>query len=275
MLIYLTPESFQLARKHFGRDFYIGSHLPREIKKSWTYLHEGWNTNARTPVTAAIEAAMTGDNSTVSAEFHLFGSSLKKSTTKETNNKKQNKQKKKPAVPSSCKFSLPGSFDDRAYRVAALVDHYMRHHDEPSILYGDVHHEPSDRERDHLTRLLAEIVTTHDLSPHEIVDEIVKKSDVFAQYKGPDWEKWFIEKLENIQREPSLIAVPPVTNPSLHGKTTTIKQHLTKIGVTDNDIICFVTELCHMVGPATQPYDIIEQWYKVLGACSSHWHKMH
>ena len=270
LLIYLASESFRLAREYFGRDYYVGSHLPREIPKSWTYLHEGWNTIARTPVTAAIESAITGDNSAVSAEFHLFGSSLK---TKETKSKKKKKQKKKVVVPSSCKFTLPASFDDRAYKIAALVDHYTSHHDDPSLLYGDVHHTPSDRERDHLTRLLEEIVTANDLSPHEILDQYVKTSDVFAQYKGPDWEKWFIQKMEHIQRGSSLVAVPPVitTNPSPHGKTTTIKQHLTKIGVTDNDIICLVTELCGMVGPATRPFDIIEQWYKVLAACSSHW----
>ena len=279
LLIYLSSQSFRLAREYFGRDYYVGRHLPREIPKSWTYLQQAWNTIARTLVTEAIEAAVTGDNSTISADFHLFGSSLKKSTTKQTkskkkkNQKKKNQQKKKVFVPSSVKFKLPTSFDDRAYKIAALVDHYTSHHDEPSMLYGNVHHSPSDRERDHLIRLLEEIVTTNDLSPHEILDQHVKKSDAFAQYKGPDWEKWFIQKLEHIQRESSLIAVPPLitTNANPHGKTTTIKQHLTKLGVTDNDIICLVTELCRMVGPATRPFDIIEQWYKVLAACSSHW----
>merc|ERR1711907_720846 len=84
LLIYLSSESFRLARESFGSDYYVGRHLPREIPKSWTYIHETWNTIARTPVTAAIKSAMTGDNSTLSAEFYLFGSSLKKSTTKQT-----------------------------------------------------------------------------------------------------------------------------------------------------------------------------------------------
>ena len=92
LLVSLTSESFRAAREYFGRDYYVGSHLPREIPKSWTYLHEGWNTIARTPVTSAIEAAITGDNSTVSAEFHLFGRSLKKSTTKQTTSKNEDKK---------------------------------------------------------------------------------------------------------------------------------------------------------------------------------------
>ena len=221
LLIHLSPKHFRDARENFGRERYVGSVMPREIPKSWTYLHEGWNTSARSPVTAAIEAAIAEDTSTVSAVFHLFGSCLKKPSTK---NKKKKKQTKEPL---SYKLTLPASFDNYAYKIAALVDHYARHQkEEPSVLYGDVQHSPSDRERDHLTRLLNELVAKQKvLSPQDILDQYVKTSDAFDHYKGPGWSKWFLQELERIKLDPSsLSALPPASNAtaSSNGSSVTI-----------------------------------------------------
>ena len=86
LLVCLRLKEFQEASANFGRARRIGYRMPGEVLKCWTYTQEGWNTSARTPVSKAIKAAVAGDNSAISAEFHLFGSSLKKA-------KKKKKQK--------------------------------------------------------------------------------------------------------------------------------------------------------------------------------------
>ena len=275
LLVCMRPKDFQAARENFGRVRHIGYHIPREIPKSWTYLQEGWNTHARTPVTRAIEAAVAGDNSTSSAEFHLFGSCLKKS--EKQNSKKKKKTQHKVVVASSVKLALPVSvsLDKKAYTIAALVKHFACHQKEPSVLYGAVEYAPSDRERDHLNGILARLVAdprTHGLSTNKILHQYVKKADAFAHYEGVEWEKWFIQELERIRLHTSSPPSPASnTKPSQTGNTAAIKLYLTQIGITDNDVICFVADLCDLAGPATRPFDIVEQWYKVLSACSSHW----
>merc|ERR1712048_408208 len=62
LLVCLRQKDFQAVSEGFGRSHHVGSRMPREIPKSWTYLQEGWNTHARAPVTEAIEAAVAGDN---------------------------------------------------------------------------------------------------------------------------------------------------------------------------------------------------------------------
>ena len=65
LFVHLTPETFNVMRKKFGYSRYVGRSAPREVSKSWTYLQEGWNTCARSAVTAAIKTAINGDAETV------------------------------------------------------------------------------------------------------------------------------------------------------------------------------------------------------------------
>ena len=267
LLVRLCPKDFQSACKNFGRAHHIGYPMRRELSKSWTYLQEGWNTYARTPVTEAIEAAITGDDSAISAEFHLFGSCLKK--------KKKQKSKKTASVSSSVKLALPESLDDNCHRIGALVNHFVKNKKEPSLLYEDVQHIPSHRERDHLTEKLGELLTDpkiKHLSSKQILDQHVKKADAFAHYTGVEWDKWFIQELDLIRLQQSSSPFPVTSaKPGHTNNTSEVKKQLTQMGLTDSDIICFVAELCRLAGPGTRAFDIIEQWYKVLTACSSHW----
>ena len=269
LLVYLHQKDFQVACENFGRAHYIGRHMPPEIPKSWTYLQEAFNTCARTPITAAVEAAITGVNTKTSAVFYLFGSSLK------TPKNKKKKKRKKGSAPPSIQLTLPLSFESEVHKVAPLVKHFMRHLKDPSLLYGVIEHKPSDRERAHLIRLLSKLVAdpiTKGLSAKGIFHQHVEKRDFFADYTGPDWDAWFIHELERIKFQPTASLLPvskPKPNPT--GTSIAVHQYLIQKGVTDNGLICFVSDLCRLTGPATRPFDIVEQWHKVLTACSSHW----
>ena len=246
--------------------------MPREIPKSWTYLQEGWNTHARTPVTKAIEAAVAGDNSPISAELNLFGSGVKKPGKEK---KKKNKKKSKKNA-TSVKLVLPASLDDNCHKIGALVNHFDLHKKDPGMLYGEVQHAPSDRERDHLIQKLGELLSdpkTNGLSTQQILHHYVKQADVFAHYNGAEWDKWLIEQMDHIRLMKPSSPPLPVSNakPGPTGKTPALKLYLTQLGITDSDIITFIVDLCRLSGPGTRPFDIIEQWYKVLTACSSHW----
>ena len=231
----------------------------------------GWDAFARTPVVGAIESATDSGAASTSAVFHLFGNGSKHPENKP--HKKKNT--KKASVSSSVRLSLPACLDTGVYKIAALVNHFTLQQKNASVLYGAVQHTPCDRERDHLTRRLGELAadpTTNGLSANEIFHQCVKKADVFAHYKGPEWEKWFIAELECIRLQPS---VPPVafdkgiSDP--RGSAAAVKQYLTEKGVSDGRLICLVVDLCRMAGPLARPLDIVDQWCKVLSACSSHW----
>ena len=247
--------------------------MPREVLESWTYVQEGWNTSARTPVSKAIKAAVAGDNSAISATFHLFGSSLKKAG----NPKKKKKQKgKKGAGVSSCvKLALPVSLDDNCHRIGALVNHFLLHQKDPSTLYGDVQHTPSDCERDYLAGKLGELLsdpTINSLSTKTILHQHVKKADAFAHYNGAEWDKWFIDQMDRIRLQSSTPPLPQNKAPlGPTDNSTATKQHLAQLGIVDKDIIAFIAALCRLAKPGTRPFDVIDQWHKVLAACSSHW----
>jgi len=137
-----------------------------------------------------------------------------------------------------------------------------------------VQHTPSDCERDYLTGKLGELLsdpTINSLSTKTILHQHVKKADAFAHYNGAEWDKWFIDHLERTRLQSS---TPPLPNNPKLGPTdnsSATKQHLTQMGVVDNDMITFIVALCGLAGTGTRPFDIIDQWYKVLAACSSHW----
>ena len=271
LLVRLRLKEFQTASANFGRARHVGYRMPREMLKAWTYVQEGWNGHARTPVSNAIEAAVGRNNSTTTAEFHLFGSSLKKTG----NSKKKNPKKKGANVSSSVKLALPVDLDNNCHKLTALISHYVLHRKDPSMLYGHVQHTPSDRERHQLIGKLDDLLsdpTINSLSTKMILDKHVKKADVFAHYNGAEWETWFIDQIERI-RLVSSTAPLPNNNPKL-GPTATsteIQKQLTQMGIVDKDTISFIAHLCRLSGSGTRPYDIIEQWYKVLTACPSHW----
>ena len=272
-LIYLTAEHFSAACTYFGDAPGINRNrdIPRGIPTPWTYLQEGWDTFARTPVAGAIEAAIEGDTASTSAVFHLFRGRSEHLEQK----KNQVKNASQAGLSSSIRLSLPASLDAGVYKLAALVNHFSMQQKEPAVLYKAVQHTPSNRERSYLIRQLAKIVADPDsngLSAKEIFYQRVKKADALAHYKGPDWEKWFIQELEHSllhRSSPSLPASMGKSN--ANGSASAVKRYLEQKGVTDSALTSLVVELCRLAGPAIRPVDIVEQWYKVLTACSSHW----
>ena len=270
-MVYLTAEHFKAACEHFGGAQGINCNIPRGIPTPWTYLQEGWDTFARTTVTSVIQAAIDGDNASTSAVFHMFGNRSEHLEQKQN----QMKNASQASTSSSIRLSLPSSLDAGVYKLAALVNHFSLQQKQSDPLYETVRHKPSNQERDHLVRQLGEIIadpTTNGLSAKDIFHLRVKKADVFAHYKGPDWEKWFIHELERILLHRSSSPVPASMGKSdQSGSATAVKRYLEQKGVTDSGLTSLVVELCRMAGPATRPFDIVKQWYKVLAACSSHW----
>ena len=130
LFVRLSSDAFNLARQKFGDTCHFGRGMPRELVKSWTYLQEGWNTCARTPVTSAIESVATGDSKSVT--FHLFGDGLPKS-------KKKKKTKNKNAPTLSLQLLLPEGLDAQVDKIAALTKHFNLHYDEEQLhkLYSD------------------------------------------------------------------------------------------------------------------------------------------
>ena len=129
LFVRLTPGALSQARARFGFTHHVGRPMPCELPRSWHYLAKAWNTSARTPVAAAIESIIDGDETSVT--FHLFGDGKKKNEKK----KKKNKMK--------VQLQLPDDFDVQVNKVAALVDHFNKHYDTPALYNEAVSYQPS------------------------------------------------------------------------------------------------------------------------------------
>merc|ERR1711934_1007852 len=80
LFLTLTSKSFNQVRERFGAERHVGSSMPPELPKSWSYLQHTWNKHARTAVSSAIESITDGDENSVI--FHLFGDGKKKKSTR-------------------------------------------------------------------------------------------------------------------------------------------------------------------------------------------------
>ena len=96
----LTLAAFARARAEFGKVRHVGRKMPRDLPKSWTYMHKAWNDIMRTPVTGVIEAVAEGDDKVFTSL--LFGQKNAK-----------------------LRLTLPDLFDAQVHKVAALVKHYL------------------------------------------------------------------------------------------------------------------------------------------------------
>ena len=262
--------------------------MPRELPKSWSYLHEGWNTSARTPVTSAIETAVSGDAKSVT--FKLFSDGLKaqQSTTpnpasasSNPNAKKQkkNNNKGKGAASRPLRLNLPENFDVQVHKIAALSDRFNVHHDGNGThkLYGEpVIYKPAKQELDHIMDVIKKVVAdpaASNLSTSDIYRKYIVTDESLGSYRGDDWDQWFLEKLNRIKQQPTpslpsarMSRVEPLDRDDV------ITQELKKHGVRNPEIITFIADLSRLVRDDTRsPFLLVDQWRRILALCSSHW----
>ena len=257
LFVILTDDAFNKVRTGFGEARHFGRSMPRELPKSWSYLQQGWNTCARTPVTRAIEMAVNGDAKSVT--FNLFSNGLK--------------QKKK-----GCKIclELPEGFDEQVHKVAALVDYFALCHNQKGKNTLEVKYKPSTQELDHITEVLKKILAdpaTSGLSMSEICSKYIATDESLGAYRGTEWDQWFLEELNRISQQPT----PPLLSLSVGtgepiDKDVVQRQELKNHGVLNAEMIRFIGDLSRLVHDDNRSLVLlVDQWRKALKMCSSQW----
>ena len=233
--------------------------MPREVSKSWTYTQQAWNSCARTPITSAIESTIGGDAKSVT--FHLFGDGIK--------------NKKKPKNKQTLRLELPDTFDAQSHKVGALVNHFTCHDGSGECFDDAVQYMPSPYELEQINAVLIQAVAdvaSRNLSASEIYRKHIVAAGLLGEYRGSDWEKWFIAQLDRIRLESPPPLPPPSgskANPS--AGAIQVRQYLDKQGIHDPAMVRFVQDLSALAGHNRSPCALVEQWIKVLTTCSSHW----
>ena len=231
--------------------------MPREVSKSWTYTQQAWNSCARTPVASAIESTIGGDDKSVT--FCLFGDGSK------------SKAKKKQTL----RLELPDTFDAQAHKVGALVNHFTCHDTSDKCYNDPVQYTPSPNELEQINAVLVQAVAdagSSNLSSLGIYRKCIVAGGLLGEYRGSEWEKWFIAQLDRILLESSLSLPPPSSSKAdpIAGAVN-VRKHLHKQGIHDPAMVRFVVDLSALAGHNRSPCALVEQWIKVLTTCSSHW----